>query len=196
MQIHEAINASEYSSAAAYAGNGVDIIVGADGHDGFYGYARYTSEGQQGEDVHSVTLADIEAEYPNLNWWPLRENGAWGEDAEPKCAYCGALAHNANYVPAAYDDEAWQAEATHHAPTCEWVATRAHTREARAILINDRAIMITAEEYDHGYAPEATDEQGQSVYLGGEDDEDDATPAEALTRGERYLREQAERGNL
>ena len=196
MQIQEAIAASEYTSAAAYAGNGVDIIVGADGHDGFYGYALYTGMGQQGEDVHGMTLADIETEYPGLNWWPIRENGAWGVDAETKCAYCHAPVRDAENVPAAHDDEAWQAEAAHHEPTCEWVATRAHTREARAIAINGRAITITAEECDHGYTPEARDVEGNSVYLGGEDDEDDATPAEALARGERYLREQAERGNL
>lgn len=68
--------------------------------------------------------------------------------------------------------------------------------ETRTITVNGHAYTITAQSYDNGYAPEATDEQGQSVYLGGEDDEDDVTPAEALTRGERYLREQAERGNL
>lgn len=66
----------------------------------------------------------------------------------------------------------------------------------RDVTVNGRTFALRASRYDHGYAPEATDEQGQSVYLGGEDDEDDATPAEALARGERYLREQAERGNL
>ena len=69
-----------------------------------------------------------------------------------------------------------------------------NTQTQQSIMIDGQMFTITAEAYDNGWAPTATDEQGNNVYLGGEDDEDDATPTEALARGARYLREQRERG--
>lgn len=66
----------------------------------------------------------------------------------------------------------------------------------KIITINGHTFTVRAEEFDNGWAPNAVDEQGRSIYLGGEDDEDDAAPTEAFARGERYLREQMERGNI
>ena len=47
------------------------------------------------------------------------------------------------------------------------------------------------------FTPNAVNNQsGESVYLGGEDDEDCATPEEAIEQGKRLLAEQIERGNV
>lgn len=108
--------------------------------------------------------------------------GAYGETDAPADADEVAIWRNVGAVAQMLFDDGnqWMVEA----PT------------TRTVTVNGRAFTVRAAIYDNGYAPEATDEQGHSVYLGGEDDDDDATPTEALARGERYLREQAERGNL
>lgn len=50
---------------------------------------------------------------------------------------------------------------------------------------------------DGGFSPVAFNlNDERSIYLGGEDDEDDATPEGAVEHGRRLLREQYERGNL
>ncbi|MBF6591658.1 MAG: hypothetical protein IVW57_14190 [Ktedonobacterales bacterium] len=66
--------------------------------------------------------------------------------------------------------------------------------QPETITINGREFTITADEFDYGWAPVVT-EHGKGFYLGGEDDEDDATPEAAIERGKRYILDQIERGN-
>lgn len=50
---------------------------------------------------------------------------------EPEeCADCLADVDSGLGVPAVSDDEAWEDLATQHRDDCEWIATRAHRREA------------------------------------------------------------------
>lgn len=44
-----------------------------------------------------------------------------------ECIYCGATDIQHDEAPT--DDEGWAAVAAEHAPHCEWVLTRAHTRD-------------------------------------------------------------------
>ena len=55
------------------------------------------------------------------------------------------------------------------------------------ISINNQTITISAWETDEGlWTPDVRNaETGQSVYVGGEDDEDDATPSDAIAHGVR-----------
>ncbi len=44
------------------------------------------------------------------------------------CVYCGCEI-DITEAPPADDDRMWRAAAREHAPNCEWIATRAHTRD-------------------------------------------------------------------
>lgn len=46
-----------------------------------------------------------------------------------ECAYCAADV--APRDPAQMDEDDWEKEAEAHEPDCEWIATRAHTRDAK-----------------------------------------------------------------
>lgn len=47
-----------------------------------------------------------------------------------KCIYCERMVSFWPEVPASNDEEAWEELATEHDTDCEWIATRAHTRDA------------------------------------------------------------------
>ena len=51
-----------------------------------------------------------------------------------ECIYCNAELppETVNDVPSVYDDEQWDAIADQHAPSCEWVMTRAHRLDMEA----------------------------------------------------------------
>ena len=52
----------------------------------------------------------------------------WNTKTE-RCAYCGADIEDTTTVPAGDDDAAWGALGRDHYPGCEWVSTRAHSRD-------------------------------------------------------------------
>lgn len=81
MKLLDAITQSDYETAAAHFGAQV-AIAGADGHDGLYAFEVVDSMGTRLIDRHGMTADEIEREYPGLNWWPLRENGEWGEQED------------------------------------------------------------------------------------------------------------------
>ncbi len=43
-----------------------------------------------------------------------------------ECVYCGRLVTEAPIIPLLDDPEGWRQVGEEHAPSCEWVATRAH----------------------------------------------------------------------
>ena len=49
------------------------------------------------------------------------------------CIYCTSHIGHDNHVPRSSDDYAWADIARSHAPDCEWVSTRAHTRDAMTV---------------------------------------------------------------
>lgn len=51
-------------------------------------------------------------------------------DGEPCCIYCGTVLHDPEMIAPPDDDEEWARIATYHTSGCEWVVTRAHSREA------------------------------------------------------------------
>lgn len=51
-------------------------------------------------------------------------------EAADECAYCGCLVVGDAPVPATDDDAGWEDLKGDHARGCEWIATRAHRREA------------------------------------------------------------------
>lgn len=88
---------------------------------------RETVEGENG----------IDREY----WYHDMGDGRYTRDDESltlygadSCAYCDAELPwpgiNPPAVPAEDDDYAWAELAALHVPSCEWIATRAHTIEA------------------------------------------------------------------
>ena len=83
MNIHEAVAASSYDGAAAYYRSGHDIIVEDGDVAGRYD-VKITLQGGIDYEEHAWTLDEVEQRYPNLNWWPIREDGDWGDEVEAK----------------------------------------------------------------------------------------------------------------
>ena len=46
-----------------------------------------------------------------------------------ECAYCNHIVTDGE-TPSTHDDAAWVEAAKEHAKHCEWIETRAHTRDA------------------------------------------------------------------
>lgn len=61
----------------------------------------------------------------------LRAQGTLVERAVDECAYCSREVAAHGDVPALDDDAEWAERAKEHSPDCEWIATRAHRRDAR-----------------------------------------------------------------
>jgi len=81
MNLQAAIEASMYSTAAAQLGT-EEAICRADSHDGLCSFEVWTSTGECRIDTSDAPLEAVGQVYPDLNWWPMREQGEWGEEAE------------------------------------------------------------------------------------------------------------------
>jgi hypothetical protein len=91
MNLYEAINASDYDSAATQVSADMFVLVEpSEEHDGQYRGARYIEgEGVVSDSIHEpTTLASMESLFPSTSyeWYPVRENGEWGEYVEEALA--------------------------------------------------------------------------------------------------------------
>lgn len=92
------------------------------------------ASGGDGDDVYVETPEDDWREAESVAETVRQVTGKLWESWEwvvySHCAYCNEkLRHDPAEVPAADDDEAWEKIASAgHAPGCEWVETRAHSR--------------------------------------------------------------------
>ena len=84
--LDQALQASAYVTAVADAigVHGHEAIASAEGHDGFYGFEIVDTFGNRLVERHTLTLDEINHDYHELagHWWPMREEGEWGEEAE------------------------------------------------------------------------------------------------------------------
>lgn len=102
------------------------------------------TETEQGNDFGNFQAEDKQGALEALakdagydSYAEMREvasNGTLRVTEVVECAYCqrmvSAAAHEHNQAPSADDDTAWDELAAEHAEGCEWIATRAHRRNA------------------------------------------------------------------
>lgn len=111
------------------------VVTDADGNTGTLG------EMVESQDA-GLNTAVVDTERGGIREWDGYYLSAPGEEPDsntprgdvdwsgfPGCVYCGHV------VPElldtrTMDEDDWTAEAAHHAPDCEWIATRAHTVNA------------------------------------------------------------------
>lgn len=94
---------------------------------------RYTDDPEEGYPLDKALALDrviLPAIAATLNRCRLDARDYYPEAEVVECAYCSAWA--ADRDPREFNETEWAREARFHAPRCEWVETRAHTREVEA----------------------------------------------------------------
>lgn len=92
-------------------------------------------DGREWDDLRQILRREGKAlEFDRADGeWNLYTVASADADANGRlseCAYCGGDVTETYDIPAPDDSAAWARLAADHAADCEWVATRAHRREA------------------------------------------------------------------